>query len=163
MNGKIFQINVERNDNQSGSIFFLFFFYGYEKYCGTAWRQTFQECFEFITFHYSNCCILRVKSMRNNMETDRSKSAQYKVKSQRYKWLLLITEIFLKNPTNFLSAHVRICVKEATPQKIVQEWDHFIWAYTSNILVAALVVYIEHLVMQMSLIVFGALWLVPAS
>ena len=30
--------------------------------------------------------------MRNNNETDRNKSAQYKVKSRLYKWLLLITE-----------------------------------------------------------------------
>ena len=53
--------------------------------------------------------------MLNNRETDRKKSAQYKVKSQHYKWLLLTTENLLKNLTNFSSTHVRICVKDATP------------------------------------------------
>ena len=67
-------------------------FHEYTLYCGIAWRQIFQECFEFITFHFSNCCIYRVKTMRNNNETDRNKSAQYKVKPRRYKWLLIITE-----------------------------------------------------------------------
>ena len=36
--------------------------------------------------------------MRNNSETDKNKSAQYKVKSRHYKWLLLITENILKHP-----------------------------------------------------------------
>ena len=53
--------------------------------------------------------------MLNNRETDRKKSAQYKVKSEHYKWLLLITENLLKNLTNFSSTDVRICVKDATP------------------------------------------------
>ena len=34
-----------------------------------------------------NCCILRVKTIRNNSETDSKKSVQYKVKSRSYKWL----------------------------------------------------------------------------
>ena len=85
--------------------------------CNVLWdhlRETFQECFEFITFHYSNCCIFRVKTVRNNSEIDRNKSAQHKVKSWYYKWLLLIT----RNPTNFSSTHGRICVKDATPLKV---------------------------------------------
>ena len=68
---------------QSSSVF--------HEYCYVLWdhlRQTFQECFEFITFHYSNCCIIfRVKTVRNNSEIDRNKSAQHKVKSRYYKWL----------------------------------------------------------------------------
>ena len=52
--------------------------------------------------------------MLNNRETDRKKSAQYKVKSQHYKWLLLITENLFKNLTSFSSTQVRICVKDAT-------------------------------------------------
>ena len=64
-----------------------------------------------ITFQYLNCCILHDKSMRNNSETDKNKSAQYKVKSRHYKWLLLITENILKHPTNFSTTHVRLCVK----------------------------------------------------
>ena len=63
----------------------------------------------------THCCILSVETMLNNRETDRKKSAQYKVKSQHYKWLLLITENLLKNLTNFSSTDVRICVKDATP------------------------------------------------
>ena len=38
--------------------------------------------------------IIRVKTMRNNSETDRNKSAQYKVKSRNYKWLLISQKIF---------------------------------------------------------------------
>ena len=33
--------------------------------------------------------------------TDRNKFAQYQVKSRHYKWLLLITEKFLKKPYQF--------------------------------------------------------------
>ena len=67
----------------------------------------------FITFHYSNCCILRVKTMLNDSDTDTKKSAQYNVKSRHYKRLLLIKENLKKNPTNFSSTHVRICVRDA--------------------------------------------------
>ena len=46
--------------------------------------------------------------MLNSSQTDRNKSAQYKVKSRHYKWLLLKTAYLLKNPTtNFSSTHVR--------------------------------------------------------
>ena len=59
--------------------------------------------------HYPNCCILRVKTMRNNSKTDKNKSGQYKVKSRHYKWILLITEnLFLKNPANFSSTLVKL-------------------------------------------------------
>ena len=60
-------------------VYFFSFFHEYAIHCGIVWRQTFQECFQFITFQYSNCCILRVKMMQNNSETDTNKSAQYKV------------------------------------------------------------------------------------
>ena len=53
--------------------FFSKIFMNTAMYCGIARRQTFQGCFEFITFHYSNCCILPVKTMLNNSETDRKK------------------------------------------------------------------------------------------
>ena len=76
--------------NSQGRFFSVF--HEYEMNCGIALRQTFQECFEFITFHYSNCCILRVKTMRNNSETDKNKSGRYKVKSRHYKWLFVIAE-----------------------------------------------------------------------
>ena len=78
-------------------------------------KEKIQERFENITFHYSNCCILGVKTMLNSRETDRKKSAQCKVKSRHYKWLVLITENLLKNLTNFSTTHMRICVKDATP------------------------------------------------
>ena len=45
---------------------------------GIAWKQTFQEYFEFLTCHYVNCWNFR--------------DAQYKVKSQHYKLLFLIRE-----------------------------------------------------------------------
>ena len=67
----------------------------------------------FITLHYSNYYILRVKTMLNDSDTDTKKSAQYRVKSRHYKWLLLITENLKENSTNFSSTHVRICVKDA--------------------------------------------------
>ena len=64
--------------------------------CNVLWdrliKQIFQECFKFISYHYSNCCIFLVKTMRKNSEIDRNKSTQYKVKLWHYKWLLLITE-----------------------------------------------------------------------
>ena len=99
------QINLERNDNQPGSIFlwrqmclhvfpkssFLF-----SSNCNVLWdrliKQIFQECFKFISYHFSDCCIFLVKTMRKNSEIDRNKSTQYKVKLWHYKWLLLITE-----------------------------------------------------------------------
>ena len=67
-------------------------------------------------FHHSNCCLFGVKIMRNNSEIDRNKSAQYKVMSRHYKWLLLITEnLSKKTPNDFSSTHVHICVKDALP------------------------------------------------
>ena len=113
LDGKTFQINLKSNDKQS--VNFFSDFHEYAMYCGIAWRETFQECFENITLHYSNCCILGVKAMLNSRETDRKKSAQCKVKSRHYKWLVLITENLLKNLTNFSTTHMRICVKDATP------------------------------------------------
>ena len=80
---------------QSSSVF-----YEYALYCGIAWRQTFQEWFEFITFHFSNCCIFRVKTMRKNSETESDKFAEYKFKLRHDKWLLRVTES-LKNPAHF--------------------------------------------------------------
>ena len=62
--------------------------------------------------------------MLNNSETDRKKSAQYRVKSRPYKWLLLITENLKKDLTNFSSTHVRICAKDATPLLIMILNDH---------------------------------------
>ena len=75
-----------------------------------------QQCFEFITFHYSNCCILRVKTMRNNRETDKNKSGRYKVKSW-HKWLLLITEnLLLKKSYQFLRyACAHLCTGRYAP------------------------------------------------
>ena len=88
LNGKTFQINFKRNDNQSRSILFRFSWI-----CNVLWDRlnaNISRMFRFITFPYSNCCILRVKTMRNNSETNSNKSAQYKVKSRHYKkWLLL--------------------------------------------------------------------------
>ena len=67
-------------------------------------------------FHYSNCCIFRVKTMQNINEIDRNKSVQYKVMSRHYKCLLLKTEnLSEKTPTYFSSMHVRICIKDALP------------------------------------------------
>ena len=67
---------------------FFFDFHEYAIYCGITWRQTNQEGFDFITFHYSNCCILPVKTMQHNSKTDRIKYAQYKVESWHYKTLM---------------------------------------------------------------------------
>ena len=91
----------------------LFFsdFDEYAIYCGITWRQTNEECFDFITFHYSNCCILPVQTMQNNSKTDRIKSAQYKVESwhhKKFNGFCLWTENLLKNPTNFSSMHVHL-------------------------------------------------------
>ena len=36
-------------------------FLQYEMCCGIAGKQTFQDCFKFITFHYSNCSFIHVK------------------------------------------------------------------------------------------------------
>ena len=62
-------------------------------YCGIAWRQTFQECFE--------------SSSKNDVE--------YSETEWNHRWLSLVTENLSKNPVNFSSTHVRICVKDATP------------------------------------------------
>ena len=125
MNGKTFQINLERNDYQSGLIlcgdkclrmnfpsppsFFM------KKQCivGSPEGKHFKNVLKFITFHYSNCetCFFHsVKTMRNNSETstDRNKSAQYKIKSRHYKWLLLIAENVFKKSYQFHK--VRTCV-----------------------------------------------------
>ena len=44
------------------------------------------------TFHFSNCCIFRVKTMRKNSDTERDKSAEYKFKLRHDKWLLRVTK-----------------------------------------------------------------------
>ena len=85
--------------------------------CGIAWGQVFQECFKYFTFHYSNCFILRVKTMLNNSETDRNKSAQHQVKSGHYKWLLLMPENLWKKSYQ-VRTRVRICLKDATPLRV---------------------------------------------
>ena len=54
--------------------------------------------------------------MRYNSETDRNKSAQYKVRSRYNKCLLLITEKLQKIlPISQVRALVSICLKYATP------------------------------------------------
>ena len=65
-----------------------FFMYTQSNGGGIAWKQTFQECFEFLTCHYPNCCYFR--------------DAQDKVKSQHYKLLFPITENLLKKSYRFL-------------------------------------------------------------
>ena len=100
--------NDQRKKDQPGEQKFFSVFNEYAMYCGIAWRQTFQECFEFISFHFSNCCIYRVKTIRNNNETDKNKSAQYKVKPRRYKWLLIMTENLFKKVLPI--SQVRTCV-----------------------------------------------------
>jgi len=55
LNGKTFQINLKRNDNQSRSILFRFL-----RICNVLWDRlmaNISRMFRFITFHYSNCCI----------------------------------------------------------------------------------------------------------
>ena len=73
-------------------------------YCGIAWSQAFQECFEFITFHYSNCCIFIVKTTRNN-QRDRQEqicTIQGQVTTLRMAFTIQ-QKILKKNPTNFSS------------------------------------------------------------
>ena len=122
MNGKTFQINLERTDNQSGSILggdkcvcMNFssppsFFMNTQCIVGSPEGKHFKNVSKFITFHYSNCCFFSVKTMQNNSETstEGNKSAPYKVKSQHYKWLLLIAENILKKSYQFLK--LRSCV-----------------------------------------------------
>ena len=40
---------------------------------------------------------------------------EYSETDRNYKWLLIVKENLKKNPINFSSTHVRICVKDATP------------------------------------------------
>ena len=97
-----FQTNLYRNDDQPGSILC-----GNKCVCiypppppnvllGRLIEQIFQECFKFISLHFSNCCIFLVKTMRKNSEIDSNKSTQYKVKLRHCKWLLLMTENLLR-------------------------------------------------------------------
>ena len=61
-----------------------------------------------MTFHYSNCCILRVKTI-----TARQTVANlHETKSSQTK--LHTAFPYKNNPSNFSSMHVRICVKGAT-------------------------------------------------
>ena len=60
LNRKTFKINLKRNDNQSGSSF-SFRFAGIRNILWDRLKAKYiQEFFEFITFHYSNCCLLRI-------------------------------------------------------------------------------------------------------
>ena len=45
--------------------------------------------------------------MLNNSETDSNKSAQYKVKSRHFKWLLLKAENLLRNSYQYISQVAR--------------------------------------------------------
>ena len=45
--------------------------------------------------------------MLNNSETDGNKSAQYKVKSRHFKWLLLRAENLFKNSYQYISQVAR--------------------------------------------------------
>ena len=101
---------------------FIFLFSWVRNVVWDRLKAKFQECFEFITFHFSSCCILSVKTMLNNRETARKKSTQYNVKWRHYKWLFQITENLLKNLTNFSSTHVRICAKDDTPLVGYRSW-----------------------------------------
>ena len=63
-----------------------------------------EKCFKFNLSHSTSQTVFGgVKMMGNNRDTytDRNKFAQYQVKSRHYKWLLLITEKFLKKPYQF--------------------------------------------------------------
>ena len=90
LNGKTLQIILKVMIISSRSILFRFSWI-----CNVLWDRlmaNISRMFRFITFPYSNCCILRVRTMRNNSEPNRNKSAQYKVKSRHYKkWLLVRT------------------------------------------------------------------------
>ena len=70
--------------------------------------------FKFITFHYSNCCIFRVKTIRNNNEIDRNKTARYKVTPRQVTPLQMAStydrKSFRKTPTDISSTRLRICV-----------------------------------------------------
>ena len=103
-NKKLKKINLKRNDNHLGSIFSFRFSWTRNVLWDRLKAKFIQECFEFITFHYSNCCVLRVL---NSRETDRKKSTKSShVDTQK---------TFKKNLTNFSSTHMRICVKDASP------------------------------------------------
>ena len=83
-----------------------FVFHENAVYCGIARRQ--KNFKNVSTYHIPPLKLL----MRYNSETDRNKSAQYKVRSRHNKWLLLITENLQKNPTNFSST----CAREYLPK-----------------------------------------------
>ena len=62
-------------------------------------------------------------TMPNNNETDSNKYAQYKVKSQSYKWLLLITENLLKK------LFLAINGEDATTLRISLKFRQKLYAY----------------------------------
>ena len=136
-----FQINLESNDNQSGLIFCgdnsvcinfpsprLFFMNMQCRYRGITWRQTLQECLEFITFHYSRCCIVCVKTMRSNSETDRNKSAQYKVNGF-YRKFFKKSDKFLKYARAYLckGCYSPAWAREDMALQIGDNLQTFVW------------------------------------
>ena len=64
-------------------------------------KANIQECFELITFHLSNCCIFRVKTMWNNSKIDRGNTTNG----------LYITENIFKKSYQFLECALAYLLK----------------------------------------------------
>ena len=105
--------NVSHEFPQSPSVF-----YEEVMYYGIAWTQTFKECFEFVTFHYSNGCIFSCKDRQEQICT-----IQAQLTTLQMAFTYNRKSLKKSLDTSFPSTHVRICVKDATPLKRGVEKD----------------------------------------
>ena len=95
---------------------------------GSPEGKTLQECLEFITFHYTRCCIVCVKTMRSNSETDRNKSAQYKVNGF-YRKFFKKSDKFLKYARAYLckGCYSPAWAREDMALQIGDNLQTFVW------------------------------------
>ena len=104
LNAKTFQINLKRNDDQSGSILFFSNFHEYAAYCTGSWSSS-----QTVVFYVQKQCWLTARQAATNLHNLKSSHNT--------------TNVFTynrKSSLNFSSTHVCICVKDATP--LLQIW-----------------------------------------
>ena len=109
-----FQINLRRNDNQSGSIRFRFSWI-----CNVLWDRLKANISRMFRIYR----IPLLKLLYFTWENDAAKTARQtgtnllntKSSHDTTNGVYLKQKIFKKNATNFSSTHVRICIKDATP------------------------------------------------
>ena len=110
-----FQINLRRNDNQSGSILFQFSWI-----CNVLWDRLKANISRMFRIYHIPLLKLLYFTWENDAEKQRDRQEQICSIQSQVTTLQIINgvylkqKIFKKNATNFSSTHVRICIKDTT-------------------------------------------------